>query len=56
MPQELDKIMGVDVDSQGRQVVKVQAGVTLKTLDMWLGNRGLEVGTSRSKPLPPPPT
>jgi hypothetical protein len=41
---KLDAILGVATDALGREVVRVQAGCRLKKLNMWLKERGLEIG------------
>lgn len=40
---KLDEILGLEQDSTGRQIVRVQAGCRLKKLNMWLQERGLEI-------------
>jgi hypothetical protein len=39
----LDEIIGLEIDSSGRQIVRVQAGCRLKKLHLWLQARGLEI-------------
>ena len=40
---KLDDIAGLEVDSTGRQIVRVQAGCRLKKLNMWLQAQGVEI-------------
>ncbi|MBM3624751.1 MAG: FAD-dependent oxidoreductase, partial [Alphaproteobacteria bacterium] len=40
---KLDSILGLETDTLGRNVVRVQAGCRLKKLNMWLKERGLEI-------------
>jgi FAD/FMN-containing dehydrogenase len=40
---KLDDIIGLEVDSTGRQIVRVQAGCRLKKLNMWLQAQGVEI-------------
>jgi uncharacterized protein GlcG (DUF336 family) len=40
---KLDDILGLERDAAGRQVVRVQAGCRLKTLNTWLQAHGMEV-------------
>ncbi len=40
---KLDEVIGVERDSAGREVVRVQAGCRLKKLNSWLQTRGLEI-------------
>ncbi len=40
---KLDEIIGLEVDSKGRQIVRVQAGCRLKKLNMWLQAQGVEI-------------
>jgi hypothetical protein len=40
---KLDEIRGLEQDSVGRQVVRVQAGCRLKKLNLWLQERGVEI-------------
>jgi FAD/FMN-containing dehydrogenase len=40
---KLDDIIGLEVDSKGRQIVRVQAGCRLKKLNMWLQAQGVEI-------------
>ena len=40
---KLDEVLGLETDGRGRQVVRVQAGVRLKKLNMWLQARGVEI-------------
>lgn len=40
---KLDEILGLETDTAGRQVVRVQAGCRLKKLNLWLQARGLEI-------------
>jgi FAD/FMN-containing dehydrogenase len=40
---KLDDIVGLEVDSTGRQIVRVQAGCRLKKLNMWLQAQGVEI-------------
>lgn len=39
----MDEIIGLEKDSRGRQIVRVQAGCRLKKLHLWLQARGLEI-------------
>jgi hypothetical protein len=40
---KLDDVVGLEVDSTGRQVVRVQAGCRLKKLNRWLQAQGVEI-------------
>ena len=40
---KLDEILGLESDSTGRKVVRVQAGCRLKKLNMWLQARRMEI-------------
>ncbi|WP_411726645.1 FAD-dependent oxidoreductase [Methyloglobulus sp.] len=40
---KLDDIVGLEFDSTGRQIVRVQAGCRLKKLNMWLQAQGVEI-------------
>ena len=40
---KLDDIVGLEVDSTGRQIVRVQAGCRLKKLNMWLQAHNVEI-------------
>ena len=40
---KLDKVLGLETDEWGRQVVRVQAGCRLKPLNMWLQSQNVEI-------------
>jgi len=40
---KLDEVIGLEQDSAGRQVVRVQAGCRLKKLNTWLQKNGVEI-------------
>ncbi|RLT17495.1 MAG: FAD-binding oxidoreductase [Planctomycetota bacterium] len=40
---KLDEILGLEYDSKGRRIVRVQAGCRLKKLNLWLQSRDLEI-------------
>lgn len=40
---KLDEIKGIETDSRGRKIVRVQAGCRLKKLHVWLQSKGLEI-------------
>jgi FAD binding domain len=40
---KLDEVIGIERDTAGREVVRVQAGCRLKKLNSWLQSRGLEI-------------